>query len=426
MFRGNMARTLGNFIWVTVPLAAALLLLPHREEVNTFAVLLPLLGILLINTVTVVLPYREGTLSRFLLPLVFIILVLDLALLAEAISLSGGAKSPLFPLLLLITAFGCGMLSTPVLSALLMSASVVAYLAASIIFHRPAAGDTQLICSQVFFLILVSFLFQRLSAEARRQNRERSRSMEELRKLADRNRAASGFVSAVSFEMRTPITSLQGFGEMLASKPLDPDTEKEYLAIIRRESENLGRLVEDLLDVSRLESGKATLQRELYPLEKLVEAGLPALEQVCDVRGVVRNFSPDLPPAMVDVKRMSRALNGMFYFISRRFGSGSEVRISLKAEGEELVYTVNVRNRQATFLGESPKLHPMAHWDASEEDLDLAIARRIIAAHGGIFSVIRASGGWLTLVTRLPLALPAEGEVLPGSEPPRPSSASRP
>ncbi|MDI6873874.1 sensor histidine kinase [Candidatus Solincola sp.] len=418
MFRGNISRTLGNFIWVTVPVVAALLFLPHGVEMNPFSALLPLLGVLLVNTVTLILPYRESALSRFLVPLIFLLLVVDLALVAGSISLSGGARSPLFPLLLLITAFGCGLLSTPGLSAALMTFSAVAHLAATMAFNRPSTGETQLICSQVFFLFFVSFLFDRLSAEARRQYRERYRSMEELRKLAEMNRAASGFVSAVSFEMRTPLTSLQGFSEMLVSKPLDRETEREYVSIIRREAENLGRLVEDLLDVSRLESGKAVLQREPYPLEKLVEAGLPILEPVCDPREVMRGFPPDLPAAMVDVKRMGRVINGMFDFISRRFGSGSEVRVSLKAEGEELVYTVNVRNRQATFLGEDSGLHPMAQWDASEDDLDLAIARRIIAAHGGVFSVIRASGGWLTLVTRLPLVPGAGGrDANPVSEP---------
>ncbi|WP_287155688.1 histidine kinase dimerization/phospho-acceptor domain-containing protein [Candidatus Solincola tengchongensis] len=418
MFRGNMARTFGNFVWVSVPLVAALLLLPHEVDMNLFAVLLPLLGVLVVNTVTLVLPYRESALRRSLAPLVFLLLLADLSLLAASISLSGGARSPLFPLLLLVTAFGCGLLSSPGLSAVLVTLSLAAHLSASTLFHRASAGETQLICSQAFFLIFVSLLFERLSAEARRQHRERSRSMEELRKLADMNRAASGFVSAVSFEMRTPLTSLQGFSEMLVSKPLDHKTEMEYLSIIRREAENLGRLVEDLLDVSRLESGKVPLQREAYPLEELVRAALPALEHACDQREVVCAFPPGLPRVTVDVKRMSRAINGMFDFISRRFGSGSEVRVSMKAEGEELVYTVNVRNRQATFLGENPKLHPMAHWDASEGDLDLAIARRIIAAHGGLFSVIRASGGWLTMVTRLPLAPGSEGQEARSATPP--------
>lgn len=403
MLRGNLARTLGNFIWAAVPLACLLLLLFHGAEMNYAVVILPLLGVLMLNAVIVVLPYRESALNRFLLPLVFLLLVLDISLVASSIALSGGAESPLFPLLLLLTAFGSGLLSGPGLTVALTAVSLAAHLAATLVFNRPTAADTQLICSQAFFLVFISLFFDRLSAEVLRQKGERSRSMEELRKLADMNRAASNFVSAVSFEMRTPLTSLQGFGEMLVSKSLEPETEREYLSIIRREAENLGRLVEDLLDVSRLESGKVVLQREPYPLQRLIEDGMAAMGSVCDPEKVICSFPSNLPEVPVDVKRMSRVITGMFDFISRRFGSGSEVRVSLKAEGDELVYTVNVRNRQATFLGEEPRTQPMTQWDASEDDLDLAIARRVIAAHGGVFSVIMASGGWLTMVTRLPL-----------------------
>ncbi|MGQ9535638.1 MAG: sensor histidine kinase [Actinomycetota bacterium] len=415
MIRSNLARTLGNLIWITIPAVSLLLLLPHGKEVDYPVVLLPLLGVMALNTVTIVLPRRESALSRFMLPLVTLLLVVDLSLVGASIVMSGGADSPLIPLLVLVTAFGCGLLSHPGLSAFLMAISLAVHLASTLVFSRPEAGDTQLLCSQAFFLLFLSLFFDRLSAEALRQRRERSRSMEELRKLAEMNRAASGFVSAVSFEMRTPLTSLQGFSEMLVSKPLDPETEREYLTIIQREAENLGRLVEDLLDVSRLESGKAELHLEPYPLEELVENGMQILRSVCDPEGVACNFAPAIPAVMVDVKRMGRAINGMFHFISRRFGSGSEARVSLKAEGQELVYTVNVRNRQATFLGGDPGAQPMSQWDASEDDLDLAIARRVIAAHGGVFSVIRASGGWLTLVIRLPLPSPAPEGTAPAA-----------
>lgn len=412
MFRQNLARVMREFLWVTVPVVSILLLLPHRVEMNLEASLLPLLGILLINAAAVVLPYRENAFNRYLLPIVFLLLVVELALLSVAISLSGGVKSPVFPFLLLVTSFGCGLISSPGMSMALIGFSIAGHLTASFLFNRPGIGDAQLLGSQVFFLILLPFLFDRLSAESKRQARERARSMEELRRLAEMNRAASGFVSAVSFEMRTPLTSILGFSEMLASREMDPETEKEYVAIIRREAENLNSLVDDLLDVSRLESGKAALNREPYRLDQLIRAGLAPLEPVCDPHAVLQQIPSDFPEVMIDVRRLQRVINGMFDFISRRFGTGSEIRISLKLEEEEVVFTVNVRNREASFLREDASRPPLAHWDKSEEDLDLAIARRIIAAHGGVFSAIKASGGWLTLVTRLPLSSPGEPEFL--------------
>ncbi len=412
MFRQNLTRVLGNSLWVVIPLVSLFLFLPHEGGTRQETALFFLLGVLLVNITTLMMPYREGFLARYINSITAAFLFSAIVLLCGAISFSGGVRSPLFPLLLLVTGFACGLsTSSRTSAALIVLASIGHFLACTLRFPL-SSRDLQLLVSQLFFLCLLSFLFERLSMESREQAQERAKAMEELRSLAEMNRAASGFVSAVSFEMRTPLTSIMGFSELLANKQLPPEMEREHLGIIRREADNLSRLVEDLLDVSRLESGKVRLNKEPARLDELVRASLPRLRPACDPAQVVLSVPERLPRVMLDAKRMKRALDGMFSFVSRRFGSGTETRVSLKDEGREVVFTLNIRNREASVLRENGSRIPLSHWDQSEEDLDLAIANRIVLAHGGSFSAIRASGGWLTLVTRLPIMdtgeMPAE------------------
>ncbi|MBC7247527.1 MAG: hypothetical protein H5T73_07095 [Actinobacteria bacterium] len=403
MFRRNLTRVLGNSLWVVIPLFALLLFLPHQAGMRQETAFLFLVGILVVNATTIMLPHGEGFFARYASLIIAVYLLSAAALLCGAISFSGGVRSPLFPLLLLFTAFACGLSTSSRMSATLAILAAVGHLFACSVRYQLVSGETQLLVSQLFFLFLLSFFFERLSVESREQARERTRAMEELHRLAEMNRAASGFVSAVSFEMRTPLTSILGFSELLASRELPAEMEREYLEIIRREADNLSRLVEDLLDISRLESGKVRLNREPARMEDLVRSSLPRLGQACDPAQAVLSAPERLPEVMLDVTRMKRALEGVFSFVSRRFGSGTETRISLKDEGRELVFTLNIRNREASVLRENGSRLSLAHWDQSEEDLDLAIANRVVAAHGGSFSAIRASGGWLTIVIRLPL-----------------------
>ncbi len=388
---------------MAIPVVCFLLFLPHRLDMNLLAALFLLFCALMANITITIFPQKESVANRLFTPLILLFLASIIALLCGATSFTGGVHSPIFPLLLSITAFGSGLVSSSGIAFFLTLLAAAGHLAASAVLNSLQAGEIQLLASQIFFLFLFSFLFDRLDAINRLQAMERAKAMDELRGLAEMNRAASGFVSAVSFEMRTPLTSILGFSEMLVSKRLDPETEREYVEIIRREAENLNRLVEDLLDVSRLESGKAPLNKEPCRLDYLLEASSPFLEPACDPRTVLPQDLSGLPPLSVDVRRMQRAFQGIFSFIARRFGSGTETRTSVKQENGEVVFTLNVRNRQATPERIDGNRTLIMHRDGGEEDLDLAIARRIILAHLGSFSVIRASGGWLTLVARLPL-----------------------
>ncbi|MBC7231467.1 MAG: hypothetical protein H5T74_13895 [Actinobacteria bacterium] len=415
MYRHNLLRMLGGLWWASMVPVAALLLLPHTTAIRYDMALLSLFAMLVLSLSAALLPYRETPRGRGFGLLVWCS-VLALSLLAcAAVHYSGGARSPLFPLLLLVTAFGSGLFPSTGAAALLTGLSAAAYLFTALLLSRPQSSDAQLIAAQLFFLLLVSLLVNRAGAESRRQAMERERAMEELRSLSQMDRAASSFVSAVSFEMRTPLTSILGFSEMLVSRKLEPEKEREYVEIIAREAQNLSRLVEDLLDISRLESGKLQLQKEVVGLQRLLEASMPLLESSPEPMRVEVNVPSDLSPLMVDAQRMKRVFDSLFGYIRKKSGPGAEVRLSAKSEEGEVVLTVNMRNRDAG--GRQPdgsRIFPPLG-GVEEGDLELAIARRIVQAHQGSLSLIPTSGAWFTIVLRLPEL--TVGDFLPAPSP---------
>lgn len=403
--RANLMRLLGGLIWVMIPVVSLMLFLPHEIYINYEAAMILLFLTLLLNLAMMLLPFRESLLERYFGLLMGLFRLVLIGLLCAAIYYTGGVRSPLFTFLLLVTAFSTSL--TPSLSSavLISGASAGAYLVTILAFTSPMRQDIQLIFAQVFFLLLISFFINRVAAESREQARERASAMEELKVLSEVDRATSSFVSAVSFEMRTPLTSIQGFSEMLANMKLDPQKEQEYVEIISREADNLSMLVEDLLDISRLESGKVRLNKEVARLDQLLNMSLPVLAPACEPSEVALNVPTDLPNVLVDQQRMKRVFDAIFGYIARKSGRGSEVRVSAKTEGEEVVITINFRNRETAKRYDNGSLLFPPIGGQDEEDLELAMARRIALAHEGSVNLIRASGGWYAIVLRLPVLM---------------------
>ncbi len=402
MYRQNLMRMLGGLIWFAVPALALMLFLPHETALDRGMTLLFLCLILLVNALTLLLPLGEKEPGRRLGAFAALYSLAIIGITCAAIAFSGGMRSPLFAFLLLATAFSTGLFPSFRAAALVACTSTAAYLATALLRSGISGDDAQLLCMQAFFILLTSFFVNRLGVESREQAREHAAAMQELSALSQMDRAASGFVSAVSFEMRTPLTSILGFGEMLASMQLEPDKEREYVVIISREADNLSRLVADLLDISRLESGRLRLNRELTSLTHLLEMSLPVLGEARDPARVVVKAPADLPGVMVDPQRMKRVFDSIFGYVVKSSGPDAEVRASAKTEGSEVVITLNIRERKAVPpVRSSGRIFPPLG-SPEEDDLELTMARRIVMAHGGCINLIQTSGGWFTIVLRMP------------------------
>src|SRR5439155_1260961 len=115
--------------------------------------------------------------------------------------------------------------------------------------------------------------------------------------LEELDRAKSAFVAIASHELRTPLTALQGFSELLALRRLPPEEVSRLAGVMRREAKRLGRIVSDLLDLSRIERGLApALCRVPLAVEPTISATVDLFRQGTATHPIEITCEPPLPP----------------------------------------------------------------------------------------------------------------------------------
>lgn len=402
-FKRNLVRLLSGLLWATIPLVALLLLLPHEPGIEYEPAFILLFLTLLLNVGMALLPLRRPFIVRYNNALFFVIGACFVLVSALAILKTGGVRSPLFPFLLLVASFGTTFYAAQLTSMLLITGVSAAYVLFMVYLSAFEGEDLQLLAGQALFLILITFFINRLGLDSREQVRIKNEALRELKLLSEMDRATSNFVSAVSFEMRTPLTSIQGFSEMLLRQDLDEEKEREFIDIINKEAEHLTELVEELLDISRLESGKAKLKREEIEVERFLRRNLRALEDICSPGDLVVDIPEGLPVLYLDRSRIGKVMSTIFHHVVRECEGGAEVRVGVMTADDSLVLTMNYRPVKEKGRGlDGETLGPIG-LEPRKEELDVAIARRIIMAHGGSMNVVRAPGHWSTMVFRLPV-----------------------
>ncbi len=124
------------------------------------------------------------------------------------------------------------------------------------------------------------------------------------------NEEKTEFVSDASHELRTPLTAIMGFSDLLCHSELHPEKEQEYLRIIKNQAERLARLIENILQMSRIEAGRIRVQSAPVHLSEVVSR---TIESMNEVNGNVLVSMPEnLPPARADLQRVEQILRIFF------------------------------------------------------------------------------------------------------------------
>jgi signal transduction histidine kinase len=119
------------------------------------------------------------------------------------------------------------------------------------------------------------------------------------------------FISTISHELRTPLTSIRAFSEILLDQPdLDRDKRMKFITIITKETERLTRLINQVLDLAKIESGRAEWHVSRLDLKQVVADALANMSEVANEKGVaVAVHAPDkLPPVQADLDRLVQVL----------------------------------------------------------------------------------------------------------------------
>jgi signal transduction histidine kinase len=213
-----------------------------------------------------------------------------------------------------------------------------------------------------------------------------NRMSEELEQL---ERLRRDLVANVSHELKTPISALRAHLENLLDGVEHPDA--ETLQVMLVQSDRLGRLVDQLLELSRLESGDLPLQREVLALGPLVSEVLSEIEVARADRGVAleRRLAQDLPPVLADRERIHQVLFNLLDNAMRFTPEGGRVTVS--AERHDGAVDVHVADTGPGIAPEHlPRLFerfyrvdPARSQKEGGTGIGLAIARSVVEAHGG-------------------------------------------
>jgi signal transduction histidine kinase len=217
-------------------------------------------------------------------------------------------------------------------------------------------------------------------------------------------------VANVSHELKTPIAAIRGHLENLSDGVEQPDP--ATLGVMLAQVERLGRLVDQLLDLSRLESGEVPLRIETLPLQPLVDDLISEIDVALSGRGVrVRNDVPaDLPALSADRERVHQVLFNLVDNAVRFTPDGGSVTISARRRNGSV--EVAVADTGAGIAAEHlPRLFERFYRaDAARTrgeggtGIGLAIARSVVEAHGGRISAESQPGHGSVFTFDLPSA----------------------
>jgi len=220
----------------------------------------------------------------------------------------------------------------------------------------------------------------------------------------------SDLVAEMVHEMRTPLTSIIGYAEMLQRDDISEEDRRDFAHTIQREAARLSRMASDFLELARLESGRAFLNREEVSLESVVEDTMALLRPQAEQKGLVLQAQVEegLPPVNADRQRLHQVLVNLVGNAVKYCRQGDRITISARVAGAEAVICVTdtgpgIPQEAQERLFERFYRLPHAEEQAEGAGLGLAITRKIVEAHGGRIWVESEEGGGATFCLTLPL-----------------------
>jgi PAS domain S-box-containing protein len=230
------------------------------------------------------------------------------------------------------------------------------------------------------------------------------------------SRLKSEFMSSVSHEFRTALTGIQGFSELMRDQVVTPDDVKEMAGDINSDAERLSRMITEMLDLDRIESGRFTLHLEGLDLNKLIEDSIVRARVSTSKHSIETDLESDLPQVIGDSDRliqvMSNLLNnavkyspeGGAIIVTTRVELGN-VRVSIRDHGQGIPaeFIDRLFGRYERFEGSAAK--------TVGTGLGLAIVRQIIELHHGRIWVTSEVGAG----SEFSFTIPVQSATQPGT-----------
>ncbi len=266
--------------------------------------------------------------------------------------------------------------------------------------------------------------------ERKRMEQQLKQQMEELQaayqKLQELDHLKDSFLSTVSHELRTPLTSIKSFSEILLSYDEDKETQREFLNIINEESNRLTRLINDFLDLAKIEAGRMQWETAELSLPEVIQTALNATQALTTKTNlkVNTNLAPDLPTVLGDKDRLVQVVTNLLSNAIKFTPEGGKIQVKAqvrngrKPSGEPDMITVSVSD---SGIGIAPKDHESIFEKFKQvgdtlsgkpkgTGLGLPICKEIVEHYGGRLWVESELGKGSTFFFTLPITPKTEAK----------------
>lgn len=230
---------------------------------------------------------------------------------------------------------------------------------------------------------------------------------DEGRRAAAAVRARDEVMAIVSHDLRNPLSTIQAAASLLREERLSADETSRLLGTVHRSATTMNRLIQDLLDVSRIEGGHLNVRRDRVDLGAVIANACELLQDAARVQGITLSGHAQPVYAEGDADRIAQVLDNLIGNAIKFTPAGGNVRVTARLDASRVEVAVS-------DTGQGIEPEAQAHifdrfWQASRTDragagLGLAIVKGVVEAHGGTVAVESVPDGGTTVRFTLPAA----------------------
>jgi PAS domain S-box-containing protein len=229
--------------------------------------------------------------------------------------------------------------------------------------------------------------------------------------LQESERIKNNFLSMISHELRTPLASIKGFSSTLLQKDVQwNENEKiDFIQEIYTEADRLARLVNDLLDVSSLESKTFKLRKELCAVDIIIQESLNYFTRIIDNRELILDIGKNLPLVMCDKERIVQIISNLLDNAAKYSPNESQITIKITGNKENIIVSVTDKGigiseqDKENLFNRFYQVEKIALGEKRGTGLGLSICKGIVEEHGGKIWVDSKKGAGSTFSFSLPV-----------------------
>jgi PAS domain S-box-containing protein len=253
----------------------------------------------------------------------------------------------------------------------------------------------------------------RMSGVCMMVTRRKEAELARLAAAEESSRLKDEFLATLSHELRTPLNAILGWVQMLQTGDLSPSRKHQAVEVIGRNARLQAQLIEDILDVSRIISGKLEIERVPVSVSQVLETTVAGVGPSAEGKRIIlrQQVAPDLPPIEGDPKRLHQVLNNVLSNAIKFTPEDGTVILRCNADDRAVIIEI-----EDTGIGIAPEFLPFVFDRFRQADsrstrahgglgLGLAIARHLVEQHGGeIRAHSEGPGRGTSISIRLPVA----------------------